>query len=143
MNELEILDYTYSYFNAEVSVPKETPMTYVKEYYSTAGIEPNPTTCERLVVEEWEEWVEARPLKSSGHTTNTSKQAELKELADLVFVIYGYALSRGWNLDEALKRVYENNLGRMRQDDGSIKRNEAGKILKNPNAPKVSLEDLV
>jgi predicted HAD superfamily Cof-like phosphohydrolase len=68
---------------------------------------------------------------------------ELKELADLVYVIYGYAYAKGWNLDEALKRVHENNVARMTQDDGTIKRREDGKIIKNPNTPKVKLHDLV
>jgi len=57
-------------------------------------------------------------------------------------VIYGYALARGWDLDEAVTRVHENNMARMKQDDGTIKRREDGKIIKNPNTPKVNLKDL-
>jgi len=43
----------------------------------------------------------------------------------------------------AFQRVHENNLGRIKQDDGTIQRREDGKIIKNPNAPKVYLGDLV
>jgi predicted HAD superfamily Cof-like phosphohydrolase len=60
-----------------------------------------------------------------------------------VYVIYGYANARGWDLDEALYRVHSNNLGRMYQPDGSIKRREDGKIEKNDSYPKVDLGDLV
>jgi len=85
---------------------------------------------------EWEEEID-RP------DDDKSPQKELKELADLVYVIYGYANARGWNLDEALCRVHSNNLGRMYQPDGSIKRREDGKIEKNKAYPKVDLSDLV
>lgn len=67
----------------------------------------------------------------------------LKEMSDLVYVIYGTAVTFGWDLDEAVRRVHKNNMERMYQDDGTIKRREDGKIIKNPNTPKVNLEDLV
>ena len=110
-----------------------TPMEMVKYYYKTAGITPNITTAEHLVEEEYQEWeMEKR------HT-----EGELKELADLVYVIYGYALAMGYDLDEALCRVHSNNIGRMTQPDGTIKRRKDGKIIKNPDYPKVDLSDLV
>jgi predicted HAD superfamily Cof-like phosphohydrolase len=68
---------------------------------------------------------------------------EPKFLADLVYVIYGYANSKGYDLDEALRRVHANNLGRCIQPDGSILRREDGKIIKNKDYPKVELGDLV
>jgi predicted HAD superfamily Cof-like phosphohydrolase len=61
----------------------------------------------------------------------------------LVYVCYGYASTFGWNLDEALARVHQNNLGRCIQPDGSIQRRADGKILKNPDYPKVELHDLL
>ena len=57
--------------------------------------------------------------------------------------LYGYANTRGWDLDEAVRRVHDNNMGRMYQPDGTIKRREDGKIIKNKDYPKVKLEDLV
>ena len=60
-----------------------------------------------------------------------------------MYVIYGYANVRGWDLDEAVRRVHENNIGRCIQPDGSIQRREDGKILKNKDFPKVELGDLV
>ena len=67
----------------------------------------------------------------------------LKELCDLMYVILGYGATFGWDMDEAFKRVHENNMERMTQDDGTIKRREDGKIIKNPNTYKVYLDDLV
>ncbi len=68
---------------------------------------------------------------------------EMKELTDLVYVIYGYALAKGFNLEEAVRRVHKNNLGRCIQPDGSVQRRPDGKILKNKDYPKVSLEGLI
>jgi len=49
----------------------------------------------------------------------------------------------GYDLDEAVRRVHENNVGRCVQPDGSVKRREDGKIIKNKDYPKVNLTDLV
>ena len=106
----------------------------VSEYNTTAKHKPNSFTSLKLVDEEWDEFNDA---------WNSSEKEVLKELADLVYVLYGLAIAMGWNLDEAVRRVHENNMGRMYQDDGTIKRREDGKIMKNPNYPAVNLEDLV
>lgn len=139
----------------------------VKHYYKTAGITPEPKLAQDLISEEFGEFMDSVVY-------DEPPQDQLKELSDLVYVIYGYAQSRGWDLDEAISRVHNNNLARMFQDescgecsgtglsriglvegmssycvacsgDGGHKyllRNEAGKIVKNPNTPKVMLEDL-
>jgi len=111
-----------------------TPLEMVKQYKKVTGQEADPKLYEQLLEEEYQEWLDS-DLEGA--------QAELKELADLVYVIYGYANACGWDLDEALYRVHSNNLGRMYQPDGSIKRREDGKIIRNPDYPKVDLSDLV
>jgi NTP pyrophosphatase (non-canonical NTP hydrolase) len=68
--------------------------------------------------------------------------AALKELADLVYVCYGYAATFGWDLDEAIKRVHESNLSKL-DDEGKPIYREDGKVLKGPNYKKPNLEDLV
>jgi predicted HAD superfamily Cof-like phosphohydrolase len=119
----------------------KTPLDMVKEFARVSGqslgipyVRPSKETSFRyhLIAEEFEEVTDALLPKDL-----------LKELADLVYVTYGYAATFGWNLDEALIRVHENNMGRMYQPDGSIKRRADGKIVKNPDYPKVELEDLV
>jgi len=46
-------------------------------------------------------------------------------------------------LDEAVRRLHQNNMRRCVWPDGSIKRREDGKILRNPDAPKIDLSDLI
>jgi hypothetical protein len=111
-----------------------TPMEMVKHYQKVTGQKADPGLYGQLIEEEYQEWLDS---------DLDGAKAELKELADLVYVIYGYANARGWDLDEALYRVHSNNLGRMYQPDGSIKRREDGKIEKNDSYPKVDLGDLV
>ena len=113
-------------------------MDMVEEFRSTAGQKKNPSTSVMLIKEEFQEWIEELNKLTSG-----SDAAELKELADLVYVIYGYANVMDWDLDEAIQRVHENNMGRMYQPDGTIKRNAHGKVEKNKDYPKVNLSDLV
>ena len=132
------------YYEAETF---ETPMNMVKEFVKVTGQEPNVEMSERLIDEEYGEWSFEVDLQSSEirkhYGQEYNPEYELKELADLVYVIYGYANVRGWDLDEAIKRVHENNVGRIYQPDGTIHRREDGKILKNKEYPKVDLSDLV
>lgn len=114
----------------------KTPLELVMEYKKAAKQNTNMAMSLKLIREEFDEWL-IEVLNPNGNS-----EAELKELCDLVYVIYGYALARGWDLDEAVTRVHENNMDRMKQDDGTIKRREDGKIIKNPNTPKVNLKDL-
>lgn len=68
---------------------------------------------------------------------------KLYNLGNFVQSVYGYCLYKGYNINEAVKRVHENNIGRMTQEDGSIIYRADGKVVKNPNYPKVDLSDLV
>lgn len=126
---------------------KTTTMDKVREFAEVTGQKPSVTTSATLIKEEYKEWHEEIELGyANWHKDFTQfgvPVKELKELADLVYVIYGYANVRHWNLDEAIKRVHENNIGRCVQPDGTIKRREDGKILKNPDFPAVVLDDLV
>ena len=115
----------------------------VEDYRFSAKQDKNPAMGAKLIVEEYIEWYAAAlGLQVDGKPANLPP-AELKELADLVYVIFGYANSKGWDLNEAVKRVHENNMGRMYQEDGTIKYREDGKVVKNLDFPKIALEDLV
>ena len=111
------------------------PMAMVKEFSRLTGQVPNKTLYASLIIEEYKEWM--------SEYLHGSQEPQLKELADLLYVIYGYANAMGWDLDEALQRVHDNNVGRCIQPDGTVKRREDGKILKNKDYPKVDLGDLV
>jgi predicted HAD superfamily Cof-like phosphohydrolase len=108
----------------------------VKEFAKVTGQKPSVTMSATLIQEEYAEW--EKEFSEFGKSVK-----ELKELADLVYVIYGYANTRHWNLTEAIERVHKNNIGRCRQQDGTIQRREDGKIIKNPDFPAVVLDDLV
>jgi predicted HAD superfamily Cof-like phosphohydrolase len=90
-----------------------------------------------LIREEFNELLEAH----INEDTYEDQIHTLKELADLVFVCYQYAVARGWNLDIALKRVFESNMSKF--VDGKPLRREDGKILKGPNYQPPFLDDLV
>ena len=110
-----------------------TPMSMVQEFSEKTEQEPNAKLYFKLISEEYREWLDEK--------AGTTK--ELKELADLVYVVFGYANAMGYDLDEALRRVHANNVGRCLQPDGTVKRREDGKILKQPNYPKPYLDDLI
>lgn len=133
----------------EDGTPK-TPQQMVQEYHDTARLPSGVDISKEagtdlislranLITEEFKEFIEEF-VKNPG---DIDAVATLKELADIVYTCYGCAVSFGWDLDMAVEKVHENNMGRMRQDDGSIHYREDGKVLKNPNYPKVTLEDCV
>jgi NTP pyrophosphatase (non-canonical NTP hydrolase) len=125
----------FGYWSA-IDPPKpQTVPQMVKEFAVKTGQLPDPRLYAKLIQEEADEW-------RSEYTRDTRLE-QLKELADLVYVVYGYANAMGWDLEEAVRRVHDNNLGRCIQPDGSVQRRADGKILKNPNYPKVDLGDLV
>jgi len=123
----------FGYYDGQGKPTHKTPMEMVEEYQSITKQVPSPSLYEVLMKEEFQEWLDAE----------SGSLEELKEMADLIYVTYGRAYAKGWDLGEALRRVHKNNMGRMYQEDGTIKRREDGKIVKRPGYPKVNLEDLV
>lgn len=84
-----------------------------------------------LIKEEHDEFVEAVTL-------GFSEDLVLKELCDLLYVIYRFAVVFKLPVEEAFRRVHENNM--MKITNGTF--NEAGKLTKAPDHPKVNLKDL-
>ena len=135
----DIEDMGYEYYTPKTAEKAKVfcmnPMDMVKEFAKVTGQEPKQSLYATLIAEEYGEWFDARQSIAHAH--------ELKELSDLAYVIFGYANAKGWDLMEAVRRVHLNNLGRCVQEDGSVQRREDGKIIKNPDYPKVDLNDLV
>jgi len=95
-----------------------------------------------LITEEYLEFVGAFDAEfKTLDTVEENRLAQLKELADLVFVCYQFAVARGWNLDEAMRRVFESNMSKL--VDGKPLRREDGKVLKGPNYQPPVLDDLI
>jgi predicted house-cleaning noncanonical NTP pyrophosphatase (MazG superfamily) len=116
-------------------LPK-TPADMVAEYIEVSKQEGTANLYRDLLDEEYYELREE--MWRDYRTEN-----ELKEMADLLYVLYGYARVKGYNLNKAVELVHQNNMGRMLQPDGTIKRREDGKVVKNSDYPKVDLGDLV
>jgi predicted HAD superfamily Cof-like phosphohydrolase len=117
-----------------------TPADMVREYAEVSQQKGTPELYHSLIAEEYEEFVVEVISSILG---NSPAEDELKEMADLTYVLYGYARVKGYNLDKALERIHQNNMGRMYQPDGTILRRYDGKVLKNKDYPKVELGDLV
>lgn len=105
---------------------------YVTEFARVTEQEGSKELYDVLIKEEYIEFCEA-----------VEPDHKLKELADLIYVIYGYAGVRGWDLDGAIQAVHKNNVGRCLQPDGSILRRDDGKIIKNKDYPSVNLKEFI
>lgn len=81
----------------------------------------------KLLSEEWLEVDEAIYLDSLPMVA--------QELADLVYVAYGAALTYGIDLDAALVEVHRANMSKLGPDGAPLLR-EDGKVLKGPNYKK-------
>lgn len=90
-----------------------------------------------LITEEYAEFEDEYNAELEGGL----KTNQLKELADLVFVCYQYAAARGWDLDTAMRRVFESNMSKL--VDGKPLRRSDGKVMKGPNYQPPILDDLV
>jgi NTP pyrophosphatase (non-canonical NTP hydrolase) len=69
---------------------------------------------------------------------NISKAHLLKELCDVIYVVFYAAVAYNLPIEEAFKRVHENNMEKITK--GTI--GENGKLIKPPNHQKVYLKDL-
>ena len=99
----------------------------------------------KLIKEEFEEVQDSIfQLNESfltNHNVDGAKSNFLKELADLLYVVYGTGVSLGLDLDEAFKRVHESNMSKL--VDGKPLKNKDGKVIKGPFYKKPFLQDLV
>ena len=101
----------------------------------------NLSLCNNLIYEEFTELDDAvcallDPDKE-GDIENV-----LKELADLQYVISGFAVRMGLNLEEAFQRVHLSNMSKLGEDGKPIY-NDLGKVMKGPNYKEPYLSDLV
>lgn len=87
-----------------------------------------------LIDEEWSEFHQAFHFESEAN--------QLKELSDLVYVCWQFAMSQGWDLDEAMNRIHQSNMSKLGVDGKPVHRFD-GKLLKGPNYLPPDLTDLV
>lgn len=137
----------YEYFdlgNAAIRDPNtylnKSPLDMVRQFHRIMGQDLDATYAQngdldrlriKLVSEEFDEVC-----------ASESDDNLLKELADLVYVTYGYAAAFGWDLDEAVRRVHASNMSKLDENGDPLYRND-GKVMKGPNYEAPDLSDLV
>jgi len=84
-----------------------------------------------LIQEEYCELMEAK-----------TPEEQLKEMADLIYVTNHKAVTFGWDLDEAVRRVHASNMSKLDEEGEPIFRSD-GKVLKGPNYKEPDLSDLI
>ena len=101
-----------------------------------------------LIIEEYNEFVAEvtkanRDIQTQGSVSHDTKVALAKELADLQYVISGFAVTFGLPLEAVLDRVHASNMTKVDPETGHVFVRADGKILKGPNYKPAELEDLI
>ena len=102
---------------------------------------PNMYLQRKLISEEYNEFLDAHTKCALYPSTPRYREDLLKEGADLVYVCFQYAVTAGFELDEALDRVHNSNMSKL--VDGKPVKDETGKVMKGPNYKPPYLEDIV
>lgn len=131
------------------------PMKNLKEFHDTFAKRNRDNSLlqktERrasLIREEYEEVIEALIHLDNTYLGMTSSsllsatQELAKELADLLYVIYGTAEELGFQLEDIFAKVHESNMSKV-WDDGTVHYNEFGKVLKPPTYSPPDIKDFV
>jgi len=107
---------------------------YVEEFHKTFGLvaQDHPTA-----LDEKTKWLRIRLIREEvnellGELEAGNILGSAKEMADVLYVVYGTAVSMGINLDFVFDLVHESNMSKLGRDGQPIKR-EDGKILKGPD----------
>lgn len=114
------------------------PMMDVKRWLVTVGQSVDTDNPEqrnlyaKLINEEFSEFIDA--------FINKDNVEQLDACMDMIWVIIGYALSRGWDVEGAWNEVSRSNFSKFDDQGNPIKNPDTGKIMKGPNFSPPSLE---
>lgn len=128
--ELELLDEGRPSGSERLAPRPAGPMALVREFHEAFGLPINDAT--RTLNK-----LRADLIREEGREAATALEAGppeawAKELADLVIVTYGAALTLGIDLDEAVRLVHASNMSKLGYDGKPVMRPD-GKVLKGPN----------
>lgn len=115
----------------------------LKEFHETCLAKRDRKWEEEPELEELASKLIAEEVTEFMHESGYDQAALLKELADLVYVCYGYADRFGWDLDEAFRRVHLSNMSKLDPVTGKPIFREDGKILKSSAYKEPNLKNLV
>lgn len=94
----------------------------------------------RLIDEEVQELKEAAQA-AARDPSPANRAMMLRELADVQYVLAGFAVSFGLPLADGFSRIHQSNLSRL--EDGKPVKDATGKVLKGKDFHPPQLEDLV
>ena len=119
-------------------LPKSVQVRYFTQAVGQPiGVKPTPELAllrQRLILEE------AKEASAELLRPEIDKEALTKELADILYVVYGTAVTFGLPLDVAFNRVHASNMSKL--VDGKPLKRADGKVLKGPNYQPPKLDDL-
>lgn len=101
-----------------------------------------------LIEEEFEEVMQAlndMHRYALGYNSLTAEEAMVEvasELADLLYVVYGTAEELGIPLEQVFNAIHRANMSKV-WDDGTVHRNEFGKVIKPPNFVKADINKVL
>jgi len=95
----------------------------------------------KLIEEETKEAAQETLWEDALGNPVIDRAALTKELADLLYVTYGMAVTFGLPIDEVFERVHQSNMSKL-GDDGKPLYRDDGKVLKGPNYQPPKLDDL-
>ncbi len=120
-----------------------SPLRMVRDFHDKFGGDVDvPFTPETIslrfrLIEE--EFMEVDNELFPHHAGPPDEKKLTKELADLLYVVYGTAVTFGLPLEEVFEEVHRSNMSKLGDDGKPIKR-EDGKILKGPNYKEPNLD---
>lgn len=108
--------------------------------------DPLLTLRRRLIEEELKEFTMelfngAFEVSVEGQISTNTKAKMGKELADLLYVLYGFAVVYGLPIDDVFHRVHLSNMSKLGTDGKPVLR-EDGKVLKSSNYKEAEVESL-
>lgn len=128
-----------------------TPLTDVRKFHDTFAPQQRSeeflSKTERrinLICEEYEEvaqailYLEDTRLNLTSGTMEEALEELAKELADLLYVVYGTADELGIPLQQVFAEVHKSNMSKV-WPDGEVHYNDVGKVLKPPTYTKPDL----
>lgn len=115
----------------------KTNFEKVIQFHKLAGIEPKTKINQKdknfrisLLKEEFNEYLKAEE--------NNNIENILKEMADIIYIVYGTAYYYNYNMDMIFNKVHQSNLTKVTSD--KIIKNKNNKIIKPKGYKKVKLD---
>jgi len=120
-----------------------TPYEMVLEFHKTFGVEINKKFSPNLVQLRHslirEEFREVDEELFPHHAGRPDEKKLTKELADLMYVTIGTAITFGLPLEEVFAEVHKSNMSKLTKE-GYVLRREDGKVLKSDQYQEPNLE---